>query len=85
MYLNRPATDEKQSYVELWVLVDDVYNSMSSHMANPNLTEGRRFICEHSAIELAYEEFREHRFEYWTEPWGMEFVAALKQEGETLT
>lgn len=71
-YLNQPATDEKQFYVEPWVLVDDVYNSMSSDMANPNLTEGRRFICKHSAIGLAYEEFREHRFAHWTEPGGME-------------
>ena len=76
--------DKKQSYAELWMKVDDVYNLMSSHMANPYLTEGRRFICEHSAIETAYNKFRMHRFVYWKASWGMESDVLLEGQEDEL-
>lgn len=65
--------------------MDDVYNSMSSHLANPDLTQGRLFVHKHPAIEKAYEEFEEHQSAYWEEPWGVAFDVSLEHEGETLT
>jgi len=63
--------------------VKGVYNVMSFHMANPDRTEGRRFICKIPAIEAAYEELKKHVSEYWNELWGMDFELALEREGKS--
>lgn len=74
--------NEEESHIERWHLMNDVYEAMSPHTTNRNLTKGHLFICKRPAIETAYAEFREHHHAYYNEPWGLDFDAVAEEEEE---